>query len=129
MHILSRSEEIVLLAIWKLVDNAYGITIRDQVFDDTGYDWSIGAIYAPLHRLEKKALVETVKGEPLPERGGRSRVYYAVTPEGKKALQEIKRVTDSIWLDVPSTRVVPKQGSFPLRLNKKSHRNLPWQNN
>jgi len=101
MHILSRSEEIVLLAIWKLNDRAYGITIRDQVFDDTGYDWSIGAIYAPLHRLEKKALVETLKGQPLPERGGRSRVYYTVTDEGKKALQEIKRVTDSIWLGAP----------------------------
>ena len=101
MHILSRSEEIILLAIWKLNDSAYGITIRDQVFEDTGYDWSIGAIYAPLHRLEKKALVETVKGEPLPERGGRSRVYYSVTDEGKKALAEIKRVTESIWLDAP----------------------------
>jgi len=101
MHILSRSEEIVLLAIWKLLDNAYGVTIREQVYTDTGYEWSIGAIYAPLHRLEKKELVETVKGAPLPERGGRSRIYYAVTPEGKEALQEIRRITDSIWYNAP----------------------------
>ena len=39
MHILSRSEEIVLLAIWKLLDNAYGVTIREQVYTDTGYEW------------------------------------------------------------------------------------------
>jgi len=101
MHILSRSEEIVLLAIWKLQGRAYGVTIREQVFTDTGYEWSIGAVYAPLHRIEKKALVMTVKGDPLPERGGRSRVYYELTKEGKEALQEIKRVTDSIWLDAP----------------------------
>ena len=101
MHILSRSEEIVLLAIWKLQGRAYGVTIREQVFTDTGYEWSIGAVYAPLHRLEKKALVTTVKGDPLPERGGRSRFYYELTNEGREALQEIKRVTDSIWLDAP----------------------------
>jgi DNA-binding PadR family transcriptional regulator len=101
MHILSRAEEIVLLAIWKLQGNAYGVTIREQVYTTTGYEWSIGAIYAPLHRLEKKGLVVTVKGKPLPERGGRSRVYYEVTPEGKKALQEIKRVTTAMWLDAP----------------------------
>ena len=54
MKLLSRSEEIVLLAIWKLQGNAYGVTIRQQIKNDTGQDWSIGAIYAPLHRIEKK---------------------------------------------------------------------------
>lgn len=100
MNLLSRSEEIVLLTVWKLQGDAYGVTIRKQVIEYTGYEWSIGALYAPLHRLEKKKLVKTVKGEPLPERGGRSKIYYEVTPEGKKALLKIKEVNDAIWRDV-----------------------------
>lgn len=102
MNLLSRSEEIVLLAIWKLQGNAYGITIRNQVNETTGYKWSVGAIYAPLHRLEKKGLVRIIKGEPIPERGGRSKIYYEVSPDGKKALRKIKRVHDAIWHDVPT---------------------------
>lgn len=101
MNLLSRSEEIVLLAIWRLQENAYGITIRNQVNETSGYTWSIGAIYAPLHRLEKKGLVRTIKGESVPERGGRSKIYYKITSDGKKALHEIRRVHDAIWHDVP----------------------------
>lgn len=102
MKLLSRAEEIVLVAIWKLQGNAYGVTIRERVSETTGSDWSIGAVYPPLHRLEKKGMVKTIKGEPIAERGGRSKVYYEVTPEGRKALAEIKRVTEAVWEDVPS---------------------------
>jgi DNA-binding PadR family transcriptional regulator len=102
MHLLSRSEEIVLVAIWKLQGNAYGVTIRNLVNDSSGYDWSVGAVYAPLHRLEKKGLVRTFTSDPIPERGGRSKIYYEITTEGKKALQQIKRVSQAIWQDAPS---------------------------
>ena len=105
MNLLSRSEEIVLLAIWKLQGNAYGVTIRSLVNDSTGYEWSVGAIYAPLHRLVKKALVRTLKGEPIPERGGRHKIYYEVTPDGKKSLYQIKRVHEAIWEDAPAPRL------------------------
>ena len=97
MNLLSRSEEIVLLAIWRLQDNAYGVTIRTLVREATGYPWSIGAVYAPLYRLERKGLVRMIPGEPTPERGGRSKIYYTLTPEGKKALLRIKRVHDVLW--------------------------------
>ena len=100
MHILSRSEEIVLLAVLRLKDNAYGVAIRRQVLETTGYQWSVGAVYAPLHRLIKKGFVSSKKGIPLPERGGRSKVYYSVTPRGKQALLEIKNVNTRIWKDV-----------------------------
>ena len=102
MKLLSRSEEIVLLSIWKLQDNAYGVTIRERVSETTGTKWSIGAIYAPLHRLEKKGMVITKKGDPVAERGGRSKIYYEVTREGKEALAKIKRVSEAIWIDIPS---------------------------
>ena len=102
MKLLSRSEEIILLAIWQLQDNAYGVTIRGQVKETTGREWSIGAIYAPLHRIEKKGLVRTIEGEPVAERGGRRKIYYIVTDEGKQAMAEIKKVHESIWKDAPS---------------------------
>lgn len=102
MNMLSRSEEIVLLAIWRLKGNAYGVAIRDFVNESTSYEWSVGAIYAPLHRLVKKALVKTLKGEPSHERGGRHKIYYQVTPDGIKALHRIKRIHESIWQDAPA---------------------------
>jgi DNA-binding PadR family transcriptional regulator len=95
--LLSRAEEIVLLAAWQLQDNAYGVTIRALISEATGYPWSIGAVYAPLYRLERKGLVRMIPGEPTPERGGRSKIYYALTPEGKKALLRIKRVHNILW--------------------------------
>jgi PadR family transcriptional regulator PadR len=105
MRLLSRSEEIVLLSIWKLQGDAYGVTIRKQVSDVTGRRWSIGAVYAPLHRLEKKGFVKTLQGTPVPKRGGRSKVYYELTPKGKNALLETKKVHESIWVDIPSLRL------------------------
>lgn len=102
MYLLSRSEEIVLVAVWKLQEDAYGVTIRDHVNNAIGYEWSVGAIYAPLHRLEKKGLVRTKKGDPTSERGGRSKIYYEVTEDGKKALLQMKRVHEAIWQDTPT---------------------------
>ncbi len=85
------------MAIVNLKDNAYGIAIRAFVTKATGFKWSIGAVYAPLHRLEEKGLVETIKGEPIKERGGRSKIYYQVTPEGKEALLRLKSVNENLW--------------------------------
>lgn len=104
MTILSRYEEIVLLAVWKLQADAYGVTIRELVSESTGKDVSIGAIYAPLHRLEKKGYVETYVGEPLPERGGRGKVFYSLTERGKKALLQVKEINDSLWAGIPNLK-------------------------
>jgi PadR family transcriptional regulator PadR len=101
MILLSRSEEIVLLSIWKHSCNEYGTTIRERASEITGRPWSIGAIYAPLHRLEKKGLVRTRKGMPKPERGGRSRVFYELTREGKEALIAIRDVNEAAWRNIP----------------------------
>jgi len=101
MKFLSRIEEIILLAIWKLQDNAYGITIREQVARDTGAKWLTGAIYAPLGRLLKNGYIASTKGEPTPERGGRHRIYYNLTPKGKEKLMAIHEINRSIWADIP----------------------------
>ena len=96
---LSRPEEIILLAIWKLKDNAYGVTIRKSVQEMTGKYWSIGAIYVPLERLEKKGFVKSFCSKPTPERGGRRKRFFRITDEGIKELNEIKRMNEVTWKD------------------------------
>ena len=100
MKLLSRSEEILLLAIWKLQGNAYGVTIRELVSQMTGQDWTLGAIYVPLDKLTRKEYVKKFMSNPTGERGGRSKCLYEVSEDGKNALKEIREVQDSIWKDV-----------------------------
>ena len=89
MKILSRIEEILLLAIWRLAGNAYGVTIRDQISDITGKEWTFGAIYVPLDKLNQKDYISKYYSEPTANRGGRSKCLYRLTPKGKEALKEI----------------------------------------
>jgi PadR family transcriptional regulator PadR len=100
MKLLSRIEEIILLVIWRLGDNAYGMSIREEVIKITGKKWLLGAIYGPLGRLHKNKYVYTYKGDPTPERGGRGKVYYRLTKDGIKALREIQHVNSIIWNNV-----------------------------
>ncbi len=102
MKLLSRSEEIILLSIWRLQKKAYGMSIRQRVAEVTGKTWSFGAIYAPLNRLLKKGFVRSIEGEPTPERGGRRKIYYQLTDDGKHALTEIQKVHEAIWVGIPS---------------------------
>ena len=97
MIILTRSEEIILLAIHKLKENAYGVTIREQVHKDIGIYWAFGAIYKTLKKMRAKGYVKKIASPPLAERGGRSKYYYELTKDGRGALQEIARVNASLW--------------------------------
>ncbi|MCJ7581337.1 MAG: helix-turn-helix transcriptional regulator [Candidatus Aminicenantes bacterium] len=97
MKLLSRIEEIILLSIWRLEENAYGMTIRDEVIKITGKNWLLGAIYGPLGRLHRNKYVYTLKGDPSPERGGRSKMYYRLTEYGIKALKEIQYINSIVW--------------------------------
>lgn len=101
MKLLSRQEEIVLLAIWQLRGNAYGVTIREYISETTNKYWSIGAIYVPLDRLVEKGLVMTYQGKPTERRGGRSKRFYEITPDGMKALDEIKQIQEVLWDGFP----------------------------
>ena len=102
MKILSRAEELVLLSVWKLQDNAYGVTIRKHIIQQTHTEWSIGAIYVPLDRLTKWGYLEAIQGEPTSERGGRSKRYYQLTPEGRRALEQLKQVQENMWNNLPN---------------------------
>ncbi|MFC1725037.1 PadR family transcriptional regulator, partial [candidate division KSB1 bacterium] len=98
-------EELILLAVWKLKGNAYGITIREHLKKITGKKMSIGAIYVPLDRLAHKGYLKAYQGAPTPERGGMSKRYYEVTPEGFKALKQAKELHDTMWDDLPDTEL------------------------
>ena len=99
MIILSRSEEIVLLTIWKLKENAYGVTIREELSRLTGHDWSFGAVYKPLKQLVHKSYVEKKSSGPSAERGGRSKFLYTLTSDGKDALRNIRKIYKAIWTE------------------------------
>ena len=99
MKWLSRKEEFLLLAIVKLRDNAYGVTIRSHLAEATGKYWSIGAIYDVLDRLARKKLVTVRTGVPLAERGGKARKYYGVSRKGHEALKEVGTIHGQMWAD------------------------------
>ena len=101
MKLLSRQEEIVLLAIWKLKGNAYGVTIREYISEVTGKYWSIGSIYVPLDKLTERGYVTTYRGQPTDKRGGRSKRFFELTHEGMKALEEMRQVQDTLWDGFP----------------------------
>jgi PadR family transcriptional regulator PadR len=79
-------EEIVLLALVRLRENAYGVPIRREITERTGRDVSVGALYTTLDRLERKGYVSSRMGEPTRERGGRSKRYFQIEAPGKQAL-------------------------------------------
>jgi len=101
MKYLSRPEEMVLLSVWRLAKEAYGVNIRKIVSDLTGKYWSIGSIYVPLDRLEQKGFVNSFLANPTPERGGKSKRYYSLTEEGKIELKEIQKVYSAFWEGLP----------------------------
>ncbi len=97
MRILSKAEELVLLAVWHLKDQAYGVAVRRYIMEMTGEKWSIGAIYVPLDRLTKWDYLRASQGEPSAERGGRSKRYYSITVAGREALESTRAVQDQMW--------------------------------
>jgi DNA-binding PadR family transcriptional regulator len=89
-------EQQVLLAIMRLHPTAYGISIKEQIKERTGRDYSFGAIYASLDRLEEKGFVISRQGEPTAPRGGRRKLYFTLTASGQAALEETLRAIDSL---------------------------------
>jgi PadR family transcriptional regulator len=86
-------EHLVLLALLRLDERAYGVTVRQEIAQRTGRDVSIGAIYATLDRLETKGFAKSQVGEPTAERGGRAKRYFRVTAKG---LTVVNRTHDAL---------------------------------
>jgi len=83
---LGEFEQLVLLALVRLRDNAYGVTIRAEIERRAGREVSIAAVYTTLDRLEKKGLLRSWAGEPTAQRGGRSKRYFRLESAGADAL-------------------------------------------
>lgn len=101
MKILNGNDEILLLTILALKEDAYGATIMQRLTDVTRREWSIGAIYDPLYRLEKTGYVQSSLSLPTPERGGRSKRVYRVTDSGIEALCQHQSVRKEIARHIP----------------------------
>lgn len=85
---LGELEQLVLLALIRLGDDAYGVNVHQEIQQRTGRDMSFATIYTTLGRLETKGFADSLMGEPTPERGGRAKKYFAITTSGKQALQQ-----------------------------------------
>ena len=98
---LTRREELIMLTIFRLKNEAYLIAIVDHLFEVTGKKMSLTSVHVPLSRLEKAGLIEGEYGESTAVRGGRRKKVYRITKIGYEMLEEHKRLTDVLWADYP----------------------------
>jgi PadR family transcriptional regulator PadR len=101
MYELTRNEELILLSIWKLEGNAYGVTIRNNFRTVTGKVLNYGSLYNTLYRLAQRGFVTTNESAPLSRQGGRRKILYALTSRGEKALAEAQKIQRLAWGEVP----------------------------
>jgi PadR family transcriptional regulator PadR len=94
---LGEFEQIVLLAILRLGDDAYGVPIRADIEQRTGRAVTVGALYRTLDRLEDKGFVASAFSDPTPARGGRSKRYFKVRPLGVRTLRASREALTAMW--------------------------------
>jgi DNA-binding PadR family transcriptional regulator len=102
VKLLTRSEEFVLLAVWRLQQDAYSLALMKQISRATGEKWSLGSVYTPLERLVKKGLLTSYRTEPTAERGGRPKRVYQLTSMGRKELLRTRQVESTMWSGIPN---------------------------
>jgi PadR family transcriptional regulator, regulatory protein PadR len=94
---LGEFELVVMLALLRLAENAYGVPIAREIENSKGREVGIGSIYAALERLERKGLVSSRLGEPTPQRGGRAKRYFQVTNAGLVQVREARKTLVALW--------------------------------
>jgi PadR family transcriptional regulator PadR len=104
---LGEFEQLILLAILRLADEAYGVSIRSEILACARREVSPGALYTTLERLERKGMVEATTGLPTPQRGGRAKRFYKVTPAGKTLLASAQRAFQQMLtgLELPGLKL------------------------
>jgi len=98
---LGEFEILVLAALYRLGDEAYGVSIREEIESRSGRPVSIGGLYPTLSRLEKKAYITSKMGEPTAARGGRAKKYYSLTFEGEDQLSRSSRILFTMLSGLP----------------------------
>ncbi len=104
-------EEIILTTILRLEDDAYGVAIRQKVAELTDQDLIYGTLYNTLDQLFRKGYVKKIRGEPTQERGGRSKIYYSLTPQGVEALKKSYELHQKLWNGLSVRAVKKSEGS------------------
>jgi len=97
---LGEFEQITLLAVARLRDDAYGVSIRREIEGRSNRPVAIGSVYAALDRMERKGFVRSSVGQPTPERGGRAKRFYELSPTGLRALVDARATLDRFWDDL-----------------------------
>lgn len=100
MKDLTKIEEILLLSIWELKDEAYGFKIRHHVSDMIGKDFTFGNLYSALDRLTRKKYVSKRAGESTPQRRGKTRMYYTISSVGIEALKAACAMNQKLWVSL-----------------------------
>ena len=94
---LGELELIVMLALLRLGENAYGVPISREIEQQSGREVALGSVYAALERLQEKGLVSSNLGEPTAERGGRAKRYFRVTTKGLHETRETRQALMKLW--------------------------------
>lgn len=105
--LLPEFELMVLLAVLQLGDEAYGVSLARELTEIQGRTVAIGSVYTALERLEGKGAVSSVLGESTPERGGRAKRYFRVTPRGLRAAHATREVMERLWQALPARGAGP----------------------
>lgn|SRR5688572_24990531 len=102
--VLSNFELMVMLAIIRIGDDAYGVSISTEIEDTTGSEVLLGSVYDALNRLEKKGLIESSLGEATAERGGRAKRHFRATPRGLRLVRDTQQSLVKLWKGLPQLK-------------------------
>lgn len=103
-RLLTDFELMILLAILRVGDDAYGVRIAREIEGTAGRSVQLAAIYAALDRMESRGLVASALGEPTAERGGRAKRMFRVTPEGLEQTKDTQQALTALWANLPQLR-------------------------
>ncbi|MBN1939943.1 MAG: helix-turn-helix transcriptional regulator [Candidatus Aminicenantes bacterium] len=100
MEMLTRLEELVLIAVLKLKNEAYGTAVFNHIASLTGRDVTVSSVYFPLERLVRRGCLQALQGESTPKRGGMGKRYYRLTESGLAALEQSRALNLAAWRGV-----------------------------
>jgi DNA-binding PadR family transcriptional regulator len=101
---LGQLELMVLLALMRLGDDAYGVSMAQELEEQTGREVVIASVYATLERLQDRGLVSSSLGDATPERGGRAKRYFRITSAGLREVRDARRSLISLWKGLPELK-------------------------
>lgn len=106
-HLLTDFELMIVLAILRIGEEAYGVQIAREIETTGGRRVLLGAVYSALDRLERNGLVASAIGDPTPERGGRAKRFFRVTPRGVRAARQTRQALVALWRGLPQFEETP----------------------